>query len=106
MMGDDEVAVVVALLHDVIEDTSTTADDLLCAGFDEQIVKSIVAISRLPGETYKTYLARVKQDVIARKVKLGDLKHNSDFGRLHDVDKEAISLHERYQKSIVFLTED
>ena len=106
MMGDDEVAVVVALLHDVIEDTSTTADDLLCAGFDEQIVKSIVTISRLPGETYKTYLARVKQDEIARKVKLGDLKHNSDFGRLRDVDKEAISLHERYQKSIVFLTED
>lgn len=106
MMGDDEVAVVVALLHDVIEDTSTTPHDLLSAGFSEDIVSSIVAISREPGEQYKTYLERVKKDDVARKVKLGDLKHNSDFGRLHEVDKEAISLHSRYQKSIVFLTEN
>ena len=106
MMGDDEDAVVVAFLHDVIEDTSVTAQDLLCAGFSDAVVQSVVSISRKPGEAYMAYLGRVKIDALARKVKLGDLKHNSDLGRLHYIDEKAISLHKRYQKAIVFLSED
>lgn len=106
MMGDDEDAVVVALLHDVIEDTSITAQDLLCAGFSDEVVHSVVSISRRPGEAYMAYLGRVKDGVLARKVKLGDLKHNSDLGRLQFIDEHAISLHKRYQKAIAFLSED
>jgi (p)ppGpp synthase/HD superfamily hydrolase len=105
MMGDDEDAVIVALLHDVIEDTSVRAQDLLCAGFDDKVVQSVVSISRRPGEAYSGYLDRVKKDELATKVKLGDLRHNSDLGRLSNVDKEAISLHKRYQKAIEFLSE-
>ena len=105
MMGDDEDAVIVALLHDVIEDTSVRAQDLLCAGFDDEVVQSVVSISREPGEPYSAYLDRVKMDRLATKVKIGDLKHNSDLGRLNHVDKEAISLHKRYLKAIEFLTE-
>lgn len=103
MMGDDEIAVTVAILHDVIEDTHRTAQDLLCAGFSDEVVQSVVALSRNPGEPYFAYLERVKMDPVAKRVKLGDLRHNSDLGRLRDVDKTAISLKKRYERSIEYL---
>lgn len=106
MMGDDELAVVIAILHDVIEDTFVTADALLDAGFSHDVVDRVVILSRMKDETYMDYLARVKKDPIAVKVKLGDLKHNSDFGRLSVVDEHAISLHKRYQKAIAFLSHE
>ena len=52
------------------------------------------------------YLARIKQDPLAVKVKLGDLRHNSDLGRLSMIDEKACSLHERYKKAIAFLTKE
>ena len=103
MMGDYEDAVVVALLHDVIEDTGRTAQDLLRAGFSPLVVEAVVSLSRTPGERYYDYLRRVKANPLATTVKLGDLRHNSDLNRLRVVDKEAISLHSRYLKSIDFL---
>jgi (p)ppGpp synthase/HD superfamily hydrolase len=106
MMGDDESAVVIAILHDVIEDTRFTADDLLDAGFSKDIVDRIVILSRMKDEKYMDYLARIKQDPLAVKVKLGDLKHNSDLGRLSMIDEKACSLHERYKKAIAFLTKE
>lgn len=105
MMGQDEDAVIVALLHDVVEDTYISIDDLKCAGFSDVVVSTVDTLTRRPGEKYMDYLSRVKHDKLAVKVKLGDLKHNSDLGRLSIVDEGAISLHQRYQKAIAFLTD-
>ncbi len=106
MMGDDEYAVCVALLHDIIEDTPMTIHQLSCMRFPPEIVEAVEALTRRPNEAYMDYLSRLQLNDLARKVKLGDLKHNSDLGRLRDVDKEALSLHKRYQKAIIFLTKE
>lgn len=105
MMGDDEYAVCVALLHDIIEDTPMTLHQLSCMHFPQEIVEAVDAITRRKNEIYMDYLVRVKNNKLASKVKLGDLKHNSDLGRLRSIDKEALSLQKRYQKSIAFLTD-
>lgn len=103
-MMDDEDSVVVALLHDTIEDTYIRPE-YLQRHFPQHIVDAIVVLTRKEDETYQEYLSRVKQSPLARKVKLGDLKHNSDLGRMDQVDKTILSLHKRYEKAIQFLTE-
>ena len=105
MMGDDEYAVCVALLHDIIEDTPMTIHQLSCMHFPVEIVEAVSILTRRVDEKYMDYLVRIKEHQLARKVKLGDLKHNSDLGRLRSVDKEALSLQKRYKKAIAFLTD-
>jgi HD domain len=78
--GDD--ARIVALLHDVVEDTDTTLDDLRARGYSGRVVAAVEALTRRPGEAYDTYLRRAAADPLARLVKLADNAHNSDPGRL------------------------
>lgn len=83
----DEKHQIVGVLHDVIEDTKLTADDLRKAGFSTEIVEAIVAISKVEGEDYDVYLKRVINNRLAKVVKLADLTHNlSDLkkGSLRD----------------------
>lgn len=68
--------VVVALLHDVVEDTPTTLDDLRAMGFHKVTVLAVDAITKRDGEDYLEYLDRVMQNSIASLVKLADLHHN------------------------------
>lgn len=102
-MMDDENSVVVALLHDTIEDTYVTAEYLL-RYFPQHIVDAVVVLTRREDETYQDYLIRIKQSPLATKVKIGDLKHNSDLGRLDVIDEKILSLQKRYKKAIEFLT--
>lgn len=90
---------VVALLHDVIEDTECTATDLVDYGIPEHLVRSIEAMTRLDGETYFDFIKRVKKDPIARKVKLADLEHNMDETRMSDPSQYPESLRKRYVKA-------
>ena len=69
---------IVALLHDILEDTPCRREILLAEGIPAYLVKSIEAMTRRPGETYKAFIERVARDVIARAVKRSDLKHNLD----------------------------
>lgn len=69
---------IVAMLHDILEDTPCTREILLSEGIPEYLITSIEAMTRRPGETYKAFIERVARDVFARAVKLSDLKHNLD----------------------------
>jgi len=71
-----------ALLHDVLEDTSVTVDDLRRAGFGEAVLRAVVALTRPESETYEAFIERVARDRLASRVKLLDLAHNSDLSRL------------------------
>ena len=85
---DDEASVCVALLHDVIEDTDYTFDDLEKEGFTKKIIDAIKLITHDSNVPYLDYVNMIKENSIARKVKLADLKHNSDLSRLDlSVDK-------------------
>src|SRR3954451_16485792 len=72
---------VVAVLHDVIEDTSVTADDLRREGFAEAVVAAVLCVTHRKGEPYADYVVRCKGDGVARRVKLADLEDNCRLGR-------------------------
>ena len=85
---DDEASVCVALLHDVVEDTEYTFDDLEKEGFTKEIIDAIKLLTHDPRVPYLDYVNMIKENTIATKVKLADLKHNSDLSRLDlTVDK-------------------
>ena len=93
-----------ALLHDVIEDTDVTADDLLKAGISEEVVKAVEMLTHDNDEPYLEYVERIKNDPIARAVKLADLTHNSDTTRFNRpmTDKDRARL-EKYIKAVSIL---
>lgn len=74
--------IIAALLHDVIEDTSITKEDLLKIGFDKDIVEAVDAVSRRKNESYFDFVKRCKENEIARIVKRYDLEDNMDIRRL------------------------
>ena len=99
----DELPTVVALLHDVVEDTSYTLDDLRKMGFPEAVLDALTLLTHTDDTPYLDYVARLKSNSIARAVKLADLRHNSDLTRLNHVDDRAIKRVEKYQKAIALL---
>ena len=82
---DDEVSTVAALLHDVVEDTEWTFEMLEAEGFPAESMAALRLLTHPEGEPYLDYVARLKDNPIAVKVKLADLRHNSDFTRLSGV---------------------
>ena len=95
----DEDSTTVALLHDIIEDTKYTKEDLLNEGFPEHIVNAIVSLSRESDESYMDYIRRVKQNNLAKIVKLADLEHNSDLSRTDAVTEEDLKRVKKYNKA-------
>ena len=98
---DEEKAV--AYLHDVIEDTELTLEDLNEYGFSKEVIEAVDIITKKRGEDYQSYLNSVKNNKLARAVKLADLRHNSDLTRLTKVTEKDIKRKEKYQKAIDFL---
>ena len=98
---DEEKAV--AYLHDVIEDTELTLEDLYEYGLSKEVIEAVDIITKKRGEDYQSYLNSVKNNKLARAVKLADLRHNSDLTRLTKVTEKDIKRKEKYQKAIDFL---
>ena len=80
---------IVAVLHDAVEDSDLTLEDLRRSGFSEVIVEAIAAITKQEGEKRKDYLKRVELNKIALRVKIADMTDNADISRiLHPTDKD------------------
>ena len=101
----DETTTVVALLHDVIEDTDFTLQDLREMGFDENVIDALALMTHDKNVPYMEYVAKIKGNDIARAVKLEDLKHNSDLSRLDKIDETAIKRVEKYRAAMQLLSE-
>jgi (p)ppGpp synthase/HD superfamily hydrolase len=101
----DEATTVVALLHDVVEDTELTFEDLEKQGFNDEIIKALMLLTHEKSVPYMEYVGEIKKNKIATKVKLADLKHNSDLSRLSVIDEKALKRKEKYEKAIKFLEE-
>ena len=99
----DEVTTCVALLHDVIEDTTVTFDDLAEKGFPAEVLDALRLLTHDPAVPYMDYVAEIKKNPVATTVKLADLRHNSDTTRLDVVDEKALQRVEKYAKAIDFL---
>lgn len=93
-----------AWLHDTVEDTEVTAEDLAAAGLPDSVVDAVVALSRLPGEDRDDYYQRVRADPLALEVKLADVADNSDPARLALLDAQtAARLTARYAHTLEVL---
>lgn len=101
----DEDTTVVALLHDVVEDTDYTMEDLKAMGFNQRVLEAIQLMTHAEGEPYMDYVARIKTNPIAKAVKLADLAHNSDITRMDVVDEKAKARVAKYAQAIQLLNE-
>lgn len=101
---DTEEEKAVALLHDVIEDSPFTSEELLLAGLPETVVAAVQILSKKKEQDYQTYLENVKSNPLARVVKLADLKHNSDLSRLGSVTDKDLERLKKYKKAIDYLS--
>jgi len=90
LKSDDEELMCMALGHDVIEDTSVTYRDLRDAGISERVITGIKALTKVPGMTYEEYKEGVFACEDAMRVKLADLRHNTDIRRLKGVTEKDI----------------
>jgi (p)ppGpp synthase/HD superfamily hydrolase len=88
---------IVALLHDVVEDTRVTLEELKSFGFNDNIIAAIDAISKKDGESIDDYMNRVKNNKLACSVKKADLLHNMDMSRLKVVNKKDLERLAKYQ---------
>lgn len=98
--------IIVALLHDVIEDTELTLEYLIEEGYSEDIVDAIDAITKRQEEEYFEYIERVKQNPLAKKIKIEDLKHNMDLNRIENPTDRDLERVERYKKALEILMEE
>jgi (p)ppGpp synthase/HD superfamily hydrolase len=104
--GESKETVAVALLHDVIEDSLLTLEGLKAYSIiPNLVIDAVDAITRREGETYNEYLARVKSNPMATKVKLKDLKHNMNPDRLARVEGGKSRLQKRYTSAYKYLTQ-
>ncbi len=102
---ETEETVIVALLHDVIEDTDYTLEDLKAMGFPDSVTEVLALMTHDDSVPHLDYVAKLKDNSIARAVKLADLRHNSDLSRLDKVDEKALERVEKYRKAIELLTQ-
>lgn len=93
----DEELQCAAVIHDVIEDTKITWQDLRDAGISERVIKTVALLTKFPGQTYEEYVAGLKTSKDAMIVKMADLRHNSDLRRLRGVSEKDIARMTKYQ---------
>ena len=100
---DDEVSTVVALLHDVVEDTDVTFDDLRAMGFSEEVLTALDYMTHREDVPYLDYVRRIRENPIAVKVKLADLAHNSDPTRFDRMTEAEERRAEKYRTAVKIL---
>lgn len=88
----------VAVLHDVVEDTVTTFDDLAGYGFSDAVISAVKALTKTDGESRLAAARRAVQDPIARIVKLADVADNMDLSRIPDPTAKDLARLEEYKQ--------
>jgi len=93
---------IVAVLHDVVEDSAITLDDLAKVGFSATVIEAIDSVTKREGESYPQFVARAGQNMIGRTVKLADLRDNSDLNRIgqQNMTEADWDRHLKYTKAI------
>ena len=100
---DDEYSVCVALLHDVVEDTEMTIDDLTEQGFPPEVTEALLLMTHDDSVPYMDYIKKIKTNSLATKVKLADLEHNSDLTRLDEINDAALERADKYRQAMFLL---
>jgi (p)ppGpp synthase/HD superfamily hydrolase len=91
---------IVALLHDVVEDTKYTLEDFRKAGYSQKILRSLDYLTKRDGEEYDQFIKRVKHNPLARKVKIADIEDNLDLARIKQPKKRDFICIEKYHRAL------
>jgi (p)ppGpp synthase/HD superfamily hydrolase len=102
MQTDEEK--IVAVLHDVVEDTDWSLEQLRAAGFPEELTAAVEALTKREGETYEGFVERAKRNALAKRVKLADLEDNMDLRRTGRVTAEDLDRLNKYLRAWKSLT--
>jgi len=97
-MGSDEERIA-AVLHDVVEDSDITLDDLRTTGFPEDVLTVVKLLTHEEGISYEDYVERLKSHPIARRIKLADLEDNSDIRRLSGIEDRDLERLRKYHRA-------
>lgn len=95
---------IVALLHDILEDTAYTEADLRNEGFSEKILQAVLCLTHRQGEGYMAYIARVCENPLAARVKLADLQDNLDLSRIPNPTEKDFARIRKYEQAIKEIT--
>ena len=96
---DSDYEMAVALLHDVVEDSNCSGNDLLAEGIPPDVVDAVLALSKRDGETYDQFIDRVAGNALAVKVKLADIEDNINVLRLDSVGDKDLERVAKYHKA-------
>jgi len=88
-----------AVLHDVVEDSDVTLEDLRNAGFPEGVLTAVKLLTHEEGVTYEDYVERLKTHPMARRIKLADLEDNSDIRRLSGIEERDLERLRKYHRA-------
>lgn len=96
---------IVAYLHDILEDTELSYLDLMVLEFSDKVINAVMFLTKDKKEKYEDYLKRVKNNELARAVKLSDLTNNMDLSRLKEITEVDKKRLEKYKKAYKYLKE-
>jgi (p)ppGpp synthase/HD superfamily hydrolase len=96
---------IVAILHDVVEDTDWTLERLKQQGFSDDILQAIDCVTKREGEPYDDFVKRSAPNPLARRVKLADLEDNMDIRRLNEVAPKDLERLNKYRKAWEYLAQ-
>ncbi|MBR3310536.1 MAG: GTP pyrophosphokinase [Solobacterium sp.] len=102
---DTEEEKITGILHDVIEDTDVTLEDLKRQGFSENVIAAVDAMTRREDETYMEFIKRLSVNEIARHVKIQDIRNNMDLTRIPEPTKKDWDRMEVYMQALTYLEE-
>lgn len=106
MRMSTETEMIVAILHDVLEDSALMPRDLRLKGFSEEVVEAVVLLTRNRNMDYMSFIAELKHNPIARKVKMADLEDNMNLLRLPFIREPDIRRVQKYHQALTFLRRD
>lgn len=95
---------IVAVMHDVIEDSEITQNDLKKSGFSDEIIEAIVCLSKKQSENYESFIRRVSKNELARKIKIEDIKDNLNLSRLNEITDKDLQRAQKYHRALKMLT--
>ncbi len=99
----DDLARMTAVLHDVLEDTPITADELRREGIPQEVIAAVACLTRRQSESYAEFIERIKPNPLARIVKCADLEDNLDASRLRTLTQADLKRMDNYRQALATL---
>jgi (p)ppGpp synthase/HD superfamily hydrolase len=98
LKSDDHELMCIGVMHDIVEDTATTYQELEELGFSSRIIEGVKCLTKIPNQTHDEYILAIKSNLDAVRVKMADLRHNSDIRRIKGVREKDVKRVIKYQE--------